>query len=59
MSSCNRRGERGCVPYRNGRIHCINGQWFYAVRGPRLRGPFEHQEDAEKAMVKELRGGTH
>lgn len=55
MTASNRNGERGSVPYRNGRLHCINEQWFYAVRGPSLRGPYDSPEDAEKALARDLR----
>ncbi len=51
----NRRGERGAVPYRDGRLHCIDNRWFFATRGPRLSGPYESQDAAERALEGERR----
>ena len=45
-----RKGESGSVPFRNGRFHCINEQWFFATRGPRLHDPYRDQDEVEKAL---------
>lgn len=49
-----RYGERGAVPYRQGRLRCINDQWFVAMRGPCLYGPYRDQDEAERALQVEL-----
>lgn len=49
-----RRGEKGAIPHRNGRFHCINQQWFYATREQRLVGPFSDQDEAEEAVEESL-----
>ncbi|HKJ95630.1 MAG TPA: DUF6316 family protein [Gammaproteobacteria bacterium] len=46
----NRQGETGSTPFRNGRLRCIDNQWFVATRGPALHGPYPSQEAAEKAL---------
>lgn len=45
-----RRGEKGAVPHRNGRFHCINQQWFFSTREQRLVGPYSDQDEAEAAV---------
>lgn len=50
----NRYGERGTVPYRQGRLRCINDQWFFAMRGLRLYGPYADQDEAELALQQEM-----
>ena len=51
----NRRGEKGAVPFRNGRLHCIERHWFFSTRGQRLSGPFRDQDEAESALQDYLR----
>jgi len=55
MMTRNRRGENGGVPHRNGRLHCIAEQWFFATREGRLEGPFRDQDDAESALRRYLK----
>ncbi|MDN5849892.1 MAG: DUF6316 family protein [Nitrococcus sp.] len=49
-----RRGEKGTIPHRNGRFHCINQQWFFSTREQRLVGPYRDQDEAEKALERQL-----
>lgn len=55
LNERNRDGESGQTPLREGRLHCIDNQWFFAVRGPRLHGPYPSQEAAEEALELTLR----
>ena len=49
-----RAGETGAVPFRNGRLHCLEGQWFIACREGRMKGPFADQQEAEEALRRYL-----
>lgn len=54
-----RAGETGPVPFRNGRLHCLEGQWFFACRQGKLKGPYAEQEDAEDALRRYLATRLH
>lgn len=49
-----RQGEKGAIPHRNGRFHCINQQWFYSTREQFLVGPYSDQDEAEVAAEEKL-----
>ncbi|MGD8430382.1 MAG: DUF6316 family protein [Ectothiorhodospiraceae bacterium] len=49
-----RKGESGHVPFRNGRFHCIDNKWFFSTRGSALHGPYRDQDEAERALEREL-----
>lgn len=49
-----RAGETGAVPFRSGRLHCLEGQWLVACRDGRLKGPYADQDQAEEALRRYL-----
>lgn len=54
-----RAGETGPVPFRNGRLHCLEGQWFFACRRGKLKGPYQGQDEAEDALRRYLAARIH
>ncbi len=54
-----RAGETGPVPFRNGRLHCLEGQWLFACRQGKLKGPYQNQEEAEDALRRYLAAQVH
>ncbi len=47
----NRRGEKGAVPFRSGRLFRIDDQWYFATREVAHVGPYGSRDEAEVAMA--------
>ncbi len=47
----NRRGEKGAVPFRSGRLFRIDNEWYFATREVAHVGPYGSREEAEVAMA--------
>ncbi len=47
----NRRGEKGAVPFRSGRVFRVDNDWYFATREVAQLGPYPSKDDAEVAMA--------
>lgn len=53
-----RNGEDTAIPFRNERYFCVNGAWYFEVRGGVQKGPFPNKEEMEAELLLFIREQT-
>ena len=51
-----RRGERGAIPFRSGRLFNIDTRWYFACREGLDQGPYHNRHEAEATLSRYIRG---
>lgn len=45
-----RQNDTGQAPERQQRSYCVNGLWYFELRGGGQHGPYESKQDMENAL---------